>query len=335
MLAISKNERFIGPAFIFLASFFWSFSGLLIKLVPWNAMCITGLRSLLAAGVLVVYMRGFRIVINKTVLLAAVFMSLTSITFVFANKLTTSANAIVLQYYAPMVVVIVTALINKKMPSARSMIATVSVFAGIALLFLDKLGSGALLGNITALVSGFCFAMMFVVNRLPGARPTDSLIIGNLINTVTGIPFYIMALTGAASAVSAASVTSAANAGMAGVSGPAAAAVVSGAAVSAGTAAAGGIAAGVGPWLAILALGIFQLGFGHVCFTIGISRTPSISASLISTVEPILNPIWVFIFIGERPGTWAMVGIFIVLASVIAYYLTESGQIDAKVKAEA
>jgi drug/metabolite transporter (DMT)-like permease len=69
-------------------------------------------------------------------------------------------------------------------------------------------------------------------------------------------------------------------------------------------------------WLIILYLGVFQIGLSFVFFTAAIKHIPAIEATLINTLEPVLNPIWVFLFIGEEPGRLAVLGGLIVLAGV-------------------
>ncbi len=69
-------------------------------------------------------------------------------------------------------------------------------------------------------------------------------------------------------------------------------------------------------WLIILYLGIFQIGLSFIFFTSAIKHVPAIEATLISTLEPVLNPLWVFIFLGEQPGHLALLGGLIVLAGV-------------------
>lgn len=70
-------------------------------------------------------------------------------------------------------------------------------------------------------------------------------------------------------------------------------------------------------WLSIAYLGIFQIGLAFILFTRGIKHIPALEANLIGTLEPILNPVWVFLFLGERMGTSALFGGLIVLAGVI------------------
>ncbi|PTL82912.1 DMT family transporter [Vitiosangium sp. GDMCC 1.1324] len=60
-------------------------------------------------------------------------------------------------------------------------------------------------------------------------------------------------------------------------------------------------------------LGVFQLGLAYALFQRGLRETPAVEASLLILLEPVLNPVWTFLFAGERPGTWALVGGTIIL----------------------
>lgn len=60
-------------------------------------------------------------------------------------------------------------------------------------------------------------------------------------------------------------------------------------------------------------LGIFQLGLAYLAFSRGMTGTPAIEASLLILLEPVLNPIWTFLVMGERPGPWAVAGGAVVL----------------------
>ena len=70
-------------------------------------------------------------------------------------------------------------------------------------------------------------------------------------------------------------------------------------------------------WLTIAYLGIFQIGVAFIFFTKGIKHIPALEANLIGTMEPVLNPVWVFLFLGERMGKFALLGGLVVLAGVI------------------
>ena len=70
-------------------------------------------------------------------------------------------------------------------------------------------------------------------------------------------------------------------------------------------------------WLTIAYLGVFQIGLAFIFFTKGIKHIPALEANLIGTLEPILNPVWVFLFLGERMGSSALLGGLVVLVGVI------------------
>ena len=73
----------------------------------------------------------------------------------------------------------------------------------------------------------------------------------------------------------------------------------------------------VNSWLILAFLGIFQIGFAFIFFTKGIKHIPALEANLIGTLEPVLNPIWVFLFYGERMGKFALIGGLVVLGGVV------------------
>ena len=73
----------------------------------------------------------------------------------------------------------------------------------------------------------------------------------------------------------------------------------------------------VNNWLILAFLGIFQIGFAFIFFTQGIKHIPALEANLIGTLEPVLNPIWVFLFYGESMGKFALIGGLILLGGVL------------------
>jgi drug/metabolite transporter (DMT)-like permease len=70
----------------------------------------------------------------------------------------------------------------------------------------------------------------------------------------------------------------------------------------------------------VSALGIFQIGLSYMLFIKGVNAgTRPLDASIIGFFEPILNPVWVFLFYGERPSTWAILGGTIIVATVAVH----------------
>ena len=94
----------------------WSIAGIFIKMIPWSAFAISSIRSFVAGLTLLVFIKhnNYKIIFNKHTLVSGIFMGLTYTSFVLANKLTTAANAIVLQFTAPLFIVVLSAIFLKQ-----------------------------------------------------------------------------------------------------------------------------------------------------------------------------------------------------------------------------
>ena len=68
----------------------------------------------------------------------------------------------------------------------------------------------------------------------------------------------------------------------------------------------------------ILYLGLFQIGLSFVLYTIAIKHVRALESTLILTLEPILNPVWVFLVLGEVPSPLALTGCAVVAIAVTA-----------------
>ncbi len=274
-----------GPFLIFAAAALWSFAGLTSKFVPWGGMSIACVRGVIAAVTIGLFSGQWFFRPTKTVLLAALGTVTTSVLFMMANKMTTAANAIVLQYMAPVVVIILDLVLQKKKPAKLDAVMVAVTLVGIALFFLDHLGSGRLGGDLLSLLSGVTFALVFYVNRLPGANAVQSSYLGCLLHIVL-LPALF---TDPNFSLGDPTVN-----------------------------------------LVVLLMGVLQLGLAYVFFARGIASTPAVSASIIAMIEPVLNPVWVFLFLGEVPGRLALVGAAIVLISITGYNIITVRQLEAK-----
>jgi len=271
----ARHYRAVGLAF--LAGVLWSLGGLLIKQVQWNPLAISGARSAIAALVLLAFLRKPRITWSWAQVGAAIAYVGTVTLFVAANKLTTAANAILLQYAAPVYVALFGAWLLKERVTLLDWGIIVVVLGGMALFFFDKLTSGGWWGNILAIASGVTFATMIVLLRMQkDGSPIESVLIGNVLAALIGAPFMFQ-----------------------GTPGP------------------------LG-WIALVLLGVFQLGLSYGLYSTAIKHITALEAAMIAAIEPILNPIWVFLFIGEAPGTYALIGGIIVLAAVTGRYAVKA-----------
>ena len=182
------------------ASACWSLGGICIAFIPWGAMSIIGLRSLLAAVLFIVYRRSVKISLTKGNVLSALCLAATITLFVFANKLTTAAAAILLQFSAPVFIILIHLVFYKKKPRISEAVAVLITIAGMLLFFADRLDSGALLGNLLAIASGMAFAGVFVCNKREDAQPEQALLLGFIINALIGLPFVPFQVTAELSA---------------------------------------------------------------------------------------------------------------------------------------
>ena len=171
------------------ASICWSIGGLCIKFIPWGAMSIIGVRAALAAVVFAFYRKSVKIEITRGNVLGALCVSATTILFVFANKLTTAAAAILLQFTAPIFIILIELALYRKKPAPSAVVAVSVTIIGMLLFFADNLETGNTLGNILAIASGLTFAGVFVCNKMPDTDPNNALYLGFLVNTVIGLPF--------------------------------------------------------------------------------------------------------------------------------------------------
>ena len=75
---------------------------------------------------------------------------------------------------------------------------------------------------------------------------------------------------------------------------------------------------GTGEWGILIALGVLQLGVPYILYGLAIRHVTAIEGILIPLLEPVLNPLWVFLFRGETPGSWTVAGSVLVLGAMLA-----------------
>lgn len=261
----------------------WSSGGILIKLISWSPLLIAGARSIIAAIVLGMYMIYKKVSINicKYSIGAGIGLCGCCTFFVVANKFTTAANAIVLQYAAPIFILLMTAFLLKEKLHKREIIVVAITMAGIVLFFFDQLSPGNIVGNLFAILAGIFLALMFVMVGQGGDNDSirmTGILLAHCLSAIINIPAGI---------IGTASVT--------------------------GT-----------EILYIIILGIFQLGIPYVLYAIASKDCSPLACSLIGMLEPLLNPVWVAIFVGEIPGMFALVGAVIIIGVVTWWCIMDS-----------
>jgi len=253
----------------------------LIKSIDWPPMAIAAGRSIAAIPVLLACAspafaglrrgRWQRFTFSPAQVGGAIAYAATVALFVFATRMTTAANAIFLQYTAPIYVAIIGRWYLGERPLPIDWWVVAVALGGIALFFLDRLTTSGFWGNIVALASALAFASLVIsLRKERTGSPINSIILGNIIVAIVGAPFLLRAPLLQPRAL----------------------------------------------WL-VLVLGVLQLGLSYALYAEAIKHVTALEAMLIPLIEPVLNPVWVMLALGERPGPWAIVGAALVLGAVL------------------
>src|SRR5687767_7667802 len=167
----------------------WSVAGVLIKFVAttWPGLAVAGGRGFIAAIFLLATNRGLRFHFSRDQILGAICYAACTVTFCTATALTSAANAILLQYTAPIWVALLSAWFLGERATRADWITIVVTLGGITLFFKDGLTLGHFEGDALALLSGMCFAgMTIALRRQKDGSPIESIILGNIIAFVVG-----------------------------------------------------------------------------------------------------------------------------------------------------
>ena len=275
----------------------WSIGGIFIKLISWNPFLIAGVRSVISGSIMAVYMAKSHVSfkLNRFSFLAGIGLGFSATLFTIANKLTTAANAIVLQYTAPIFILILLAVFFHQKMVKREVVVVLITMIGMVLFFFDQLSPGNILGNIFGILAGIFLALMFVMVGKGGdddGTRMSGILIAHSITFLIGVPTGLIATFMAA-----------------------------GSGVLEGAAATSPLGLEI---LYVVILGVFQLGIPYVLYGIASKDCPPLACSLIGMLEPLLNPVWVAIFIGEVPGMFALVGAVIIIGTVTWWCIQES-----------
>lgn len=259
----------------------FSTGGVAIKSIHMTGIQVAGLRSGFAALVLFAAIPAARRNWNPMVLLFAVAYALTLMSFVVANKLTTSANAIFLQDTSTLYILIFGALILHERPSRADLLATIPIAIGLVLCFLGgeravETAPRPMLGNWIAAISGVFYSMVVIGFRwlARGTRENTALPVaafGNLFAFLLCLPFAWPFQSRRAE-----------------------------------------------DWGILVFLGTFQIGLAYLLMSQAINDVPAFESSLLLMLEPVLNPIWTWLVWHERPSNFAILGGILIIGATVA-----------------
>jgi drug/metabolite transporter (DMT)-like permease len=250
------------------AAILWSLGGVLIKSIEWTPLAIAGSRSLIAVAVIGLVMPRVVSRISLKTIPGAFAYCGTVILFVVATKLTTAANAIFLQYTAPIYIALISPWILGETTKPIDWLLVFLALLGVALFFVEKLSFQGFYGVLAALCSGLSFAWLTILMRRDRNESPEAIVfLGNIFAALLASPWMIPF----------------ANIEKNGV------------------------------WL--LVLGVLQLAIPYLLYSQAIKHIRALDAAIISIIEPVLNPVWVMLFQGEKASLWSIVGGGIVLAT--------------------
>lgn len=285
MSASNRHAHAPPLLFVLAAALLWSTGGLFIKWTSLSGLELSFCRSFFAAITVAIVTRHEGFGINRVTAIASVLYAVLLILFVLATKETTAANAIFLQYTAPVYLLVLEPLIYQEKFRSRDLITVLVCVGGMALFFVGQLRPQDVTGNLYALASGLCFALYFLLLRHPKAREVNrasSVIYGNVLAVLMTAPWGLAAIPDM----------------------------------------------NVHDALSVIYLGVVQLGIAYTLFTVAMARgVRSLDAGIICYIEPVLNPVWVFLVIGEQPSRWALLGGAIIVSAVIVHMM-----LDARMK---
>jgi drug/metabolite transporter (DMT)-like permease len=257
----------------------WSLGGVLIKSIDLNPVAIAGARSVIAAVIMSLAMPGILRKISWHLIPGAIAYAATVFLFVVATKLTTAANAIFLQYTAPIYIATISPWFLGERTTWHDWLLVLLALSGVGLFFLDQLSLQGLSGVIAALGSGVAFAWLTVLmRRQKDGSPEAVVLLGNLVTFLIALPWVFPI-------------------GRIEENGP-----------------------------RLLLLGVVQLAIPYLLYSRAIRRVRALDASIVSIIEPILNPLWVMFATGERPGFWSIIGGSIVLGTSLTRSLLASAE---------
>ena len=279
---MSEARAFLNPVYlVVIAVLLWSTGGLFIKSTTIDAYQVTFFRSLFAAVTVLILTRKQGLRINAFGIFTSIIYAALLFLFVWATKKTTAANAIFLQYTAPIYILVLAPFVIGEKFHWRDLVTVAVVLAGMSLFFVGQLRLEDYQGNTAALFSGIFLGLYIMLLRHPkaeGLNPAIAVIYGN----------FLLALVNAPAGISAIPVMTFMD------------------------------------WFAVSFLGVVQIGIAYILFIKGVrGGTRPLDASLIGFIEPLLNPVWVFIFVGERPSRWALLGGGIIIAAIAIHTIRQ------------
>ncbi len=256
-----------GRLCVLLTGILWSLAGVFIKSLELHPLTIVFYRSLFASLFFFLFVRGRGWGVSVPLVVSVASYTAAISFFVWSNKLTTAANAIALQYTAPIFVFLFVRLLFRETISKPDLTTLFLGMVGVGIIYGGSAGQPDSAGVMMAVLSGLLFSVYMTNLRfLKGVDPRYLTLVNNLVCWLTLSPLVHSQL-----------------------------------------------ALSMREGLALAIMGVVQLGIPYFLFSKGLETISLQEASLIVLIEPVLNPIWVALVVGEVPSVATLIGGGIIL----------------------
>jgi drug/metabolite transporter (DMT)-like permease len=273
---LSSESRITrGRLLVLGAALLWSLAGVFIKFLDLPPLTIVFYRSLFAALIFTPFLRRSDWRLSAPIAISALTYTAAISAFVSANKLTTAANAIVLQYTAPVFVFLFSRLVLGEKISRLNGLALAVSMVGVAMISLDSAGEPEMAGVLLAILSGVLFAAYMI----------------NLQRTQSLSSVYLTWINNVACALLLLWIVKSQ------------------------------LVFSFNEILILAVMGAVQLGLPYFLFSNGLRTISLQEASLIALIEPVLNPLWVALVVGEIPSTATIAGGGMILVGLGVRYV--------------
>ncbi len=275
------NPKLKGSILVALSGISWSFSGVLSKNLEWSALSKAGVRSIVAVLMFAWLRKGFRLKLTKGTLIGGLGVALTSLLYLTALNLTTAANAITLQYSMPVYVALFDFLLFRKKPTLKQLCILPLLILGVALCCAgDSEGAELKYAHIGNLIALLSGVSFSAVFLASRLDDQDTTDYTYLGNLLTVLMVFSLPFDPHVKFGFALPVLK--------------------------------------DWLLVCLMGV-SLGLGYMLLALGLKTASPLRAAVLENLEPALNPVWVFLFIGERPDLTGILGCCIILLSVVLF----------------
>lgn len=191
---MTKEHR--GTIYVLISAILYSLGGLMIKLLPLEGLLLNAGRSFITIFVYGLFLLAIRHKprLSRWTIFGAVVIAMNNAMFVVANKMTAAANVVVLQFTAPVFIILISFFVFHKKPTKLDIISSVIVFAGIICFFVDGIGGGNLVGDLLAMSCGFVYAIVFMLNEIPEGDPLSSVFWSSFVGVLIGVPSLVQGM---------------------------------------------------------------------------------------------------------------------------------------------